>query len=195
MTIKRPRRNRSEQEIDDVSWRFLCDATTIEDETADESTWTMLTLRFNETTVAEPPTGKQTAQLWEEFGPDIVTWWAKEKPGTRPRCWWNFSAPEPRRRVGGTGVTTREAIGGEVHISSYGLPDSEGWMMPKDKRWLPQSESGLPAFDTADPPSYESQASYLKRLALLEPGEEKRLKPDAFAPAVQALPSLRRQMP
>ena len=62
-------------------------------------------------------------------------------------------------------------------------------MMPKDKRWLPHRDSGLPAYDAADPPSYESQAAYLKRLALFEPGEERRLKPDAFEP-VLAFPSL-----
>src|SRR5258708_3310247 len=99
MTIKRPRRNLGETGIDEVSWRYLHDATTPEDETADESKWLMLTLRFNQTTVAEPPTGKQTAQLWEEFGPNIVAWWAKENPGSRPKSWWKFTAPQPRRRL------------------------------------------------------------------------------------------------
>jgi len=36
--------------------------------------------------------------------------------------------------------------------------------------------------DPNDPPTFESQAAYLKRLGLLLPGEEKRLAPKAFAP-------------
>ncbi len=188
MTKARPRRDRNEPEIDEQSWRFLCDAVTNED----RAEWLHMTLEFNLGaigSVVAPPTGKITSELWAQFGPDVLAWWIKENPGTRPWCWWQFSAPEPRRRVGGVGVTNREACGGSVYVSDYGLPDPEGWMMKKP--FLPQSESGLPVFDRNDPPRFESQASYLKRLAIFEPGEEKRLKPGAFEP-VQIVPSLRR---
>ena len=182
MTIKRPRRDLGETGIDDVSWRYLCDATTPEDETADGSKWLMLTLRFNQTTVAEPPTGKQTSQLWEEFGPGIVAWWARENPGTRPTCWWKFTAPQPRRRLGGTGTTKKDALGYESYIDDYGLPPADGWLLAGDLRWHPYKECGHPAVDPRDQPTFESQASYLKRLSLFEPGEENRLKPADFVP-------------
>ena len=39
-------------------------------------------------------------------------------------------------------------------------------------------------FDDADPPTYEAQASYLKRLKLLLPGEARRLKAGDFAPEI-----------
>jgi hypothetical protein len=182
MTKARPRRVRNDADIDELSWRFLCDATTPEDETADESKWLMLTLRFNETTVAEPPTGKQTSQLWEEFGPSIVAWWVEENPGTRPKCWWKFTAPQPRRRLGGTGATKRDAVECEPFIDDYGLPPADGWLLAGDLRWLPYKECGHPAVDPRDPPTFESQAAYLTRLKLFEPGEENRLKPADFVP-------------
>jgi hypothetical protein len=188
MTKPRPRRDRTEPEIDEQSWRFLCDAPTAED----LESWLQHTLQFDLGeigSIVTPPTGKTTSELWQQFGADVLAWWIKENPGTRPWCWWKFAAPEPRRRVGGVGVTDREACGQGVYIADYGLPDSEGWMM--EKRFLPQSESGLPVFDPDDPPQFESQAAYLKRLALFEPGEEKRPKPDAFTP-VCVSPSLLR---
>ena len=187
MTKARPRRDRQEPEIDEQSWRFLCDAVTEED----RASWLHITLEFDDDVlaVAPPPTSKKTSELWAQFGAEVLAWWIKENPGTRPWCWWKFSAPELRLRVGGTGVTKRESCGGDVYAPDYGLPDSENWMMPEDKRWAPHRDSGLPAYDLADPPHYESQAAYLKRLGLLEPGEEKRLKPDALDP-VEAVPSL-----
>ena len=188
MTKARPRRDRTEPEIDEQSWRFLCDAPTPED----IGTWLQHTLEFDLGvigSVAELPTGKTTSELWAQFGADVLAWWIKENPGTRRFCWWNFSAPEPRRRVGGVGVTNREACGGDEYIHDYGLPDSEDWMMKKP--FLPHSESGLPVFDPDDPPQFESQAAYLRRLSLLESGEDRRLKPNAFTP-LSVFPSLHR---
>ena len=40
------------------------------------------------------------------------------------------------------------------------------------------------AIDRNDPPRYESEPAYLKRLGLLLPGEEQRLPPNAFDPEV-----------
>ena len=45
---------------------------------------------------------------------------------------------------------------------------------------LPRADA-FAAVDPDDPPSFESQAAYLKRLGLLLHGEEKRLVPDDFA--------------
>jgi hypothetical protein len=38
--------------------------------------------------------------------------------------------------------------------------------------------------DPSDPPKFESQASYLKRHNLFEPGEERRLKAKDFEPQI-----------
>ena len=139
MTKPRPRRERT-SEIDEVSWRYLNDATTDQDR-EEPHCWLIDTLDFNLTEkdfpVVPPPTGKSTGQLWKEYGDEVIRWWIKDQPGTRPRCWWRFSAPEPRREV---------------------------------------------PVDPDDPPSFESQAAYLKRLGLLLPREEKRLTPDDFTP-------------
>ena len=40
------------------------------------------------------------------------------------------------------------------------------------------------AIDKSNPPRFESQASYLRRLGLLAPGEERRVKPAAFEPEI-----------
>src|SRR5437773_2423971 len=98
MTKPRPRRDRSDPEIDEVSWRYLCDATTPEDDI--EHGWLLITLEFDDLkfAVAEPPSGKSTSQLWEIFGPQILRWWTKEAPGTRPKCWCRKRISHRRRR-------------------------------------------------------------------------------------------------
>ena len=105
MTKPRPRRERGAPEIDEVSWRYLLDATTDKDRA--EEGWLLDTLEFNllptERTiesngpipVVDPPTGKSTEELWAEYGEDVVKWWVKDRPGTRPSCWWRYSAPDP----------------------------------------------------------------------------------------------------
>jgi hypothetical protein len=160
VTKPRPRRARSEAEIDEVSWRFLCDACTPED----YKDWLTLTLEYDEKefAVVEPPTGKRTSELWAEFGGDVVAWWIKDRPGTRPWCWWKYSAPEPRKRVGGVGTVD----GNPEYLPDFRLPRADAFV----------------AVDPSDPPSFESQAAYLKRLKVLLPGEEKRLTRHDFAP-------------
>jgi hypothetical protein len=41
---------------------------------------------------------------------------------------------------------------------------------------------GVPAVDPANPPTFESEATYLGRHELLLPGERRRLSEDDFAP-------------
>jgi hypothetical protein len=59
------------------------------------------------------------------------------------------------------------------------------------KKWLPFSKGSpwgggveLEEDDPDDPPVQESQASYLRRLGLLSPGEERRLKKADLAPEI-----------
>ena len=51
--------------------------------------------------------------------------------------------------------------------------------------------SGKP-IDPDNPPTYESQASYLDRLNLLSPGERRRLRKKDFKPEIVSFPALTR---
>jgi hypothetical protein len=95
----------------------------------------------------------------------------KRWPGTRPARWWEYSAPEPRRRLGGTGTPLHEC---SAYIApfEYGIPSA--WRTHGD-----YFTSGTP-IDPADPPRFESEAKYLLRLGLLLPGERERLCPRDF---------------
>jgi hypothetical protein len=88
---------------------------------------------------------------WSEIRDALLPDWIKNHPCTRPFAWWTDDAPEPRRRVGGTGRRLRNAI------LEWGIPHDE-WF--KD-------------VDPDNPPIYESQAAYLQRLGLLTEGEIK----------------------
>lgn len=83
-------------------------------------------------------------------------------------------APEPRRRLGGTGTPCHECLAYVVHYA-YGVPTS--WI----KRGV-DTDLGVPAIDPANPPIYESEGAYLERLSLLLPGERRQLLPVDFEP-------------
>jgi hypothetical protein len=118
-------------------------------------------------------------ELWEAWREEALAWTAQHRPGTRPEPWWEFSAPkwddpfvgtyyhgtlpEPRKRLGGSGVPDWEARG----------------VVPRLPLGVPHHHLGV---DPIDPPVYESQAAYLKRHNLLLPGEEKRIPKPGFKP-------------
>jgi hypothetical protein len=96
----------------------------------------------------------------------------KQNPGTRPALWWRYDAPrlpvgtfpgsyydgklpEPRKRTGGVGTPSHE-VQATVPDFAYGI--STVWV-------------GL---DEDDPPTFESEAAYLKRHGLLLAGKERR---------------------
>jgi hypothetical protein len=134
-------------------------------------------------------------RAWEAVRLDVLADWIETRPGTRPHAWWEFDAPEPqRRRVGGIGDD--HAVGGWHQDYSLGLPNY--WFDP----WLVTYYNGAAtnihgapigteyhagdfpyvAYDANDPPTFESQATYLQRHGLLTPAERRRVPPDAFAP-------------
>ena len=172
MTRAKPR-HAGGSEIDPVVWRFLCDASTADDE--ENHKWDLIGLRHDLEHLVLPPLNRSVLELWKAYEREILAWWAKAKPGTRPRSWWKYSAPEPRRRVGGTGTTLSAARGWKTQISEFGLPYSDDWLTTNE---FPK----CPPVDSSDPPTFESEAEYLTRLKLLAPGEGKRLRPDAFDP-------------
>jgi hypothetical protein len=111
--------------------------------------------------------------VWRENADRIVAEFAAENPGQRPLLWWRFDAPEPRRRLGGTGTPLHECSACALNLH-YGVPSH--WRRA-DQFYL----NGTP-IDPANPPIYESEATYLKRLGLLLPGEGKRLTEADFEP-------------
>ena len=127
--------------------------------------------------------------LWADYGAQATKEWVQLHPGTRPRPWWRYSAPEPRQRLGGTGDPTKEALGLKS-LLVRGVP----------LQWLDdiavgnRTEPGHPgritnrplirgiALDPEDPPMFESEAAYLDRLQLWLAGERERVPADAFRP-------------
>ena len=107
----------------------------------------------------------RTAQVhWQEHRAELLAYWTQPfeawrrehgqtsfenpepgGPGTRPWAWWEFEAPGPRRRVGGTGAALPDAP------LSFGCPV---WY---DGDYL-----------IADPPRYEPERAYLTRHGLLD---------------------------
>jgi hypothetical protein len=117
--------------------------------------------------------------------------WISDRPGTRPRGWWAFDAPEQRRRLGGVGEPICE-FAGWFDFGPSGLPEGAEW--PADAALVHYYGRGR-VIDPLDPPLYEAQATFLKRHGLLTAAEERRLCAADFAPeALRARPP-RRQIP
>jgi hypothetical protein len=117
---------------------------------------------------------------WRAVRDDLLRDWIQEHPGTRPAAWWKYDAPkqaapkvpkwhrgemvEPRRRIGGAGAPSWEQFPAILPYYRFGIPVS------------------FEGIDKADPPTFESEATYLKRNGLLSPGEERRIPPEAWEP-------------
>ena len=110
------------------------------------------------------------AALWPQFRDDVLANWVSTRPGTRPSHWWAYDATEPRQRLGGVGTPDFEAL---AYAPSYKLGIPEGYGDD---------------FDASDPPQFESEAAYLRRLKLFAPGEQKRLKKADFEPETVPIP-------
>ena len=174
MPIKRrPGKVHVSSELTSAEHAFLHDQPLPPDAGFDEeSAWWSMARWGDEDTFRE---GRPSVRaMWEAMGESIVEQWARERPGRRPACWWRYSSPVPRARLSGTGEASWPD---RLH---RGLP--QGWVWP---RRLPPGatiEGGPPPCDPSDPPTFESQASYLRRLSLLRPGEEARLTDADFEP-------------
>jgi hypothetical protein len=154
--------------------------------------------------------------LWAAHGDAITDAWAHEQPGTRPSCWWRWSAPRaplgtwpdcyydgqlpaPRQRVGGIGTPRHEAL---AYVPDFcrGVPTA--WVSQRDAdhyNGRARDVHGAKVGDGAegdfrgvsvsasDPPRYEAEAGYLERFGLLLPGERERLTDDDFSPVLLAI--------
>jgi hypothetical protein len=153
----------------------------------------------------------ELAALWAAHSERIVADHVADHPGSRPERWFQYDAPrsplgtypgawfdgelpEPRKRLGGIGTPAFEVLAYKPRYS-FGLPVDwvERWMVKYyggtavDIRGnpigslVPTDFKGV-AIDVNDPPIFESQAAYLKRLGLFLPGEERRLRKADFEP-------------
>lgn len=133
------------------------------------------------------------SSLWADHSARIVAEHVSDHPGTRPARWWQYEDVEPRRRLGGTGTPASDVLA-YMPTFSFGLPTI--WI----SRWQVKYYSGIAvdihgcpiggltptkgfkgvAIDPNNPPTFESQAAYLKRHSLFLPGEERRLKKADF---------------
>lgn len=124
--------------------------------------------------------------LWVQHRERIIQEYVSEYPGERPPRWWEFDAPEPRQRLGGSGTASQEVLGHTPYFK-FGIPaiwittaDIAFYMgRSRDINNQPASQYGGRDFagvaiDPEDPPVFESQAAYLKRLGLLLAGEGRR---------------------
>ena len=121
-------------------------------------------------------TDKEMRTAWDRCRDDIMGAWIKNAPGTRPYMWWECDGPKqdtgtgayfeplpiPRERIGGKGKTTCEVYPAVVPRFEKGIPSS----------WA--------EIDDDNPPTFEAEATYLKRHGLLIETEEKHLKKANF---------------
>jgi hypothetical protein len=100
--------------------------------------------------------GGSEREMWTEYRDELLAEYVSHFPGYRPPAWWRWDSPEPRLRLGGIGEVIKD---GEMHL---GTP----------RNWA--------SIDKENPPEYESQPQYLRRLGLFLQAEESRLVESDF---------------
>ena len=128
------------------------------------------------------------SEIWNTHSERIVSEHVEDSPGSRPARWWQYDAPEPRKRLGGIGTPEHEVLNIKPAYS-FGIPI--GWI----DQWQVDYYTGVAvdihgrlvnekaigsgfkgvAINPDDPPTYESQATYLDRHGLFLPCERRRL--------------------
>src|SRR4051794_3203152 len=70
--------------------------------------------------------------IWQQHGPDVTEYYARKYPGLRPYLWWFYDAPEPRRRLGGTGRLLQETVPAIQLGYEFGIPRDWGQLSETD---------------------------------------------------------------
>jgi hypothetical protein len=144
------------------------------------------------------PPSVSLGAMWARHGDALLETFIENTPGCRPFGWWQCDAVEPRRRLSGTGTPIWEALRGYAKEYWFGLPSRfvtrwdcayySGQARNVRGELIGQEFAGRSfagqAIDPDDPPTYESEATYLERLGLLRAGERARLTPQDFEPEV-----------
>lgn len=126
--------------------------------------------------------------LWRRQRDVVLAQWTREHPGTRPTLWWRFNAPEPRRRLGGTGTAMHDCTATAPHFEK-GVPTSfvSKFLVDyyngraRDVHGTPivsgYADGHFPhePYDPDDPPRFEPEADYLDRHDLLTALEREKL--------------------
>jgi hypothetical protein len=172
--MTRPRRARETRDNDltDGEWAFLIGADKPPG-TPSEEWWCL------ESDNAVFRDGRPAvAELWATYAADVLEVWTAALPGTRPPLWWRYDVPEPGRcRLGGIGTPANECTAIMLRLTR-GVPAD--WLWPPDAAEWPDLIGCLVSL--ADPPAFESEATYLDRHGLFLPGERERLTAAAFEP-------------
>lgn len=126
--------------------------------------------------------GHKLRELWDRVRVDLLARWTADKPGTRPSIWWRFDAP--RQPLGtfagcyydGMLPEPRKLLGGK------------GWPAFEKLSYVPEYDHGIPArwYDvhSDDLPTFEAEATYLKRYGFLTASEKRALKKSDFEPVM-----------
>lgn len=130
-------------------------------------------------------------------------WWDWDAPrepiGTHPGEWIDGKLSLSRKRLGGVGTPAHEVLATGLAYS-FGIPCAwvQQWAVElyngrplgvegkpltrRDGSFYREGDFGGVVPDPRNPPLYESQATYLRRLNLLLPGELRRLTARDFEP-------------
>ncbi|MDH5324375.1 MAG: hypothetical protein OEZ68_04230 [Gammaproteobacteria bacterium] len=165
MPVKR-RISKQKKGVSELAWAFINDAP--------------LPKTYNTFELSDYEHGgtPELEALWRQHSETSVKNWVKHSPGTRPRCWWRYESPEPRKRLGGIGRPMFWCERKYPQGYSFGIP-WPCWSFEQFKR-LP----GYIPIDPENPPVFESQAAYLERLGFLLPGEKRRITQSMLKPVV-----------
>lgn len=140
--------------------------------------------------------GEDRQRVWGQCEDFILPRFIKERPGTRPKMWWDCDAPEVcRKRLGGIGDVAWDHLAYKEQYG-HGLPQLfvEEWSVEYyngRQRDIHGNRIGTnykeghftgKAIDPENPPMYESQAAYLERHGLLTASEKRALNPKDFEP-------------
>jgi hypothetical protein len=134
-------------QIDPVAKRFLLD---------ESQPGSFRTLLYEEDLDQPRSARNRLRPIWDLHREALLKLYIRRHAGQRPRAWWAFDAPEPRRLVFGT-LAPLPAFGFDC-----GIPRSAA-------NWSANA-------------AHEAQATYLDRAGLLTPGERRRLHAEDFQP-------------
>jgi hypothetical protein len=128
-------------------------------------------------------TDAQLADWWRQVADKIVVSHVEAFPGTRPFGWWQWDAPERRRRLGGIGDAAHDVLA-VARAYAFGVPAA--FLSSRLAAQMSERFRGVP-LDPADPPRYEAQATFLDRHGLFVEGERDRVPAAAWRPEIAAV--------